>query len=366
MSNPMDLREALRLISSSYDRANPAQYEQPAQILLDKASTHLGHYAPLGFKVGGSGQKPFRLTFTPWIGFLDTDESTTFMEGLYIVYLFSADLKRVYLSLNQGTEKLKKVKGLKTREQLELLTSNATAIRRELEHPALSKTGHAIDLAISSGRPRTYEAGNIVAIEYDSESLPSSAELVQELNLFFDLYEQAISIRNRLLLSEDSNFFGFNPNPQEPETVSLVGFRPKDDSSYRAEIKARSVTKSRRHETLVNHFGKHAQQRDFVASTPHPIDLLLQYEENVWIVEAKIIYGLNTAEAVRGAIAQLLEYRFFLKPNAELVALFDKPVGDAYLSLLNQLNVNVIWLENSEWQLQSKDALLLRIQFPLT
>ena len=38
----------------------------------------------------------------PWIAVLDPEITTSTMRGYYVVFLFSIDMKRVYLSLNQG------------------------------------------------------------------------------------------------------------------------------------------------------------------------------------------------------------------------------------------------------------------------
>ena len=38
----------------------------------------------------------------PWIAIMDPEVTTTTQNGYDVVYLFSVDMKRVYLSLNQG------------------------------------------------------------------------------------------------------------------------------------------------------------------------------------------------------------------------------------------------------------------------
>jgi hypothetical protein len=54
------------------------------------------------FIVNGSVGKGLA-TKTPWIAILDKDITTSTRKGVYIVYLFSSDYRRVYLTLNQGT-----------------------------------------------------------------------------------------------------------------------------------------------------------------------------------------------------------------------------------------------------------------------
>lgn len=38
----------------------------------------------------------------PWIAIMDSDITTSTTQGIYIVFLFSSDGKRIYLTLNQG------------------------------------------------------------------------------------------------------------------------------------------------------------------------------------------------------------------------------------------------------------------------
>ena len=48
-----------------------------------------------------------RWAHVPWVGLFDPAITDGAQHGFYIVYLFSADMKRVYLSINQGTTEVK-------------------------------------------------------------------------------------------------------------------------------------------------------------------------------------------------------------------------------------------------------------------
>ncbi|MGB6970291.1 MAG: DUF3578 domain-containing protein, partial [Methyloceanibacter sp.] len=50
---------------------------------------------------------PARWAHVPWVGLFDPAITDGAQHGFYIVYLFSADMKRVYLSMNQGTTEVK-------------------------------------------------------------------------------------------------------------------------------------------------------------------------------------------------------------------------------------------------------------------
>lgn len=343
----------LRTIAESYDSKHPLGHEQPAQRLLNNVSKELSNHVPLGFKVGGSGQLNFRLTTTPWIGFLDLDETRVFTRGIYLVYLFSEDLNRVYLSINQGTEKLRTASGKNQRAVEELLKSRAQKIRTQL-HPQ-EKRGvlEAIQLAEKGVRQMSYQAGNIVALEYDTKNFPDPEVIDSDFARFINLYSRVLQIRNDLGIRGEDGFTGDVEQPEVIEVQGLGGFNPKNDSDYLSEIAGRTLIKSRRHETIVREFGAHALNHGFHPTTPHPIDIELHKAGETWLIEVKVVYGNNFANSVRAAIGQLLEYQHFYRPDANLVALFDKAVGAAYVRLLATLNIATIWPENGKWVVHS-------------
>jgi hypothetical protein len=353
----MDLRSFIEQIASAYDRIHPDGYEQPAQVLISDAPRLLQHLIPLGFRIGSSGQKPFPLPVTPWIGFRDPDESSTFMQGIYVVYIFSADLANVYLSVMQGTEKLKMSRGMSTSEQLIHLHQTSKALRSHLDAWKLAGLRETIDLRHIGGRPATYEAGNIVAIEYDCSALPPLSRMEDDLGMMLALYDRVMSIRDAMAIASSQRGGPEDARPDVPITSAGIDFNPKSDSDYVVQIEARTVTRSRRHETLVRRFGEWAATRDFMVATPHPLDLWLVHGDQGWVVEAKIARP-PMAESVRMAIGQLVEYRRFLRPAAGMIALFDRPVGDAYVGLLDSLGIGCVWWDKGNFVVKSSDDTL--------
>jgi len=352
------LSEVLQFVSAHYDKNHASGYDQPAQETLDSAPEKLKSYVPIGFEVGSSGQKNFRLPATPWIGFRNPDVAPSFQQGIYVVYLFDAHLKTVYLSLNQGTEDLKKKFGLGEKEQIETLHVRARMIRDLMPDAEKSGTLAQIDLKSDLQRPASYEAGNILALEYSISAFPPEQTLVSDLQRFVKLYDRALQISNKLSMEERTGFVGVHNAPNAPEVAGLAGFNPKSDSDYVTEISACTIVKTRRHEKIVRMFGPYAATRGFHPSTPHPVDVLLSRDGTNWLIEVKVVYDLNYAEAVRAAIGQLLEYRHFLHPSAHLIALFDKPVGDGYVGFLRNLGISVIWLSGDKWSVSSDDHMV--------
>lgn len=126
----------------------------------------------------GTGMK----TEIPWIRVFSKLRSPSATTGWYVVYLFSADGDRLYLSLNQGTTTWtgtdfapRKPGELKARvDWARPLIATELAAR-----PDLVKE---IDLqARKTALGPGYEAGNVVAVEYRRGSVPTQTTLVDDL-----------------------------------------------------------------------------------------------------------------------------------------------------------------------------------------
>lgn len=125
----------------------------------------------------GTGLK----TEIPWVRVFSREQSPSATTGWYVVYLFSAAGDRVYLSLNQGTTvwnggdfKARKVEDLKARVGwARPILAGQVAGRPELREE--------IQLDASGQLGRGYGPGNVVAIEYARDVLPSQDVLIEDL-----------------------------------------------------------------------------------------------------------------------------------------------------------------------------------------
>lgn len=133
-------------------------------------------------KVGIEGRDGTGLkTEIPWARVYDQGRSPSATTGWYVVYLFSASGDRVYLSLNQGTTvwsggefKPRKPAELKRRvDWARPLIVTRSATRGDLVH--------SISLRARSPLGRGYEPGNVTAIEYRRDALPSPDVLSSDL-----------------------------------------------------------------------------------------------------------------------------------------------------------------------------------------
>ena len=130
---------------------------------------------------GSAGQGNWAVI--PWIGLFDKKVSTSAEKGFDIVYLFSADLERVYLSLNQGWSFYNKTYG-----RAKGLT-NIQKVAKYWQMNLINKTSRMstgnIDLGASQFKgtklPEGYERGNILSIEYNADNLPTNEIMITDL-----------------------------------------------------------------------------------------------------------------------------------------------------------------------------------------
>ncbi|WP_243641325.1 MrcB family domain-containing protein [Xylanivirga thermophila] len=91
--------------------------------------------------------------------------------GVYIVYLFSQDMNRVYLTLNQGCTNLKKELGTKVARKSMIKTRED--IRTIIKNYRFNTDN---DLAIGN---LDYEIGSIFYKEYQKDKFPSEEEFLR-------------------------------------------------------------------------------------------------------------------------------------------------------------------------------------------
>src|SRR6266478_6919388 len=138
----------------------------------------------------------------PWIGVFDPAITDGAQQGFYIVYLFSADMKRVYLSLNQGTTEVQTELG-SGEETFDELRSRAAIMRERAPDFRKRLNTKTIDLASDRFFPRGYEAGHAFGREYQIASLPSENVLTGDLKEAVRLYRILILRGGGAILSEE-------------------------------------------------------------------------------------------------------------------------------------------------------------------
>lgn len=138
----------------------------------------------------------------PWIAVFDPIVTTSATKGHYIVFLFSADMNRLYLSLNQGTTA--------AHEEFGSLANAELARRAELlrhrvpEHKEHFST-EEIDLGANGMLPIGYQAGHAFGKLYRMDELPFDIDPVSDLEIMVELYCRATARGGTDYLGETSH-----------------------------------------------------------------------------------------------------------------------------------------------------------------
>lgn len=152
-------------------------------------------------------------TKTPWIAVLDKKINATMQEGVYIVYLFSSDMERVYLTLNQGVTNYRDNHGKK--ETIIYLESTAEKIRKYFDPQKVTLDNDII--LDGTDNADLYEKGTIAYIEYKKGQIPTEEELLQDLEYFISVYKD---YANSILSSKINNQETI-PEIKESETNTM-------------------------------------------------------------------------------------------------------------------------------------------------
>jgi 5-methylcytosine-specific restriction enzyme MrcB-like protein len=347
VEDSMDLSNFILDIATGYDRLGGMG--TPTQTLLRRANQKLAAHVPGGIVIKGRGGQTTP-TYTPWVGYFDPDETDSPQRGLYVAHIFAEDLVSVSLTIQQGITELTDQLG--EPEARKRLAADATAIRSQLPPETLMGLDVSLDLGSKGARQRGYEAGNVVALRYEVDRLPSEHQLRADLLRFLALYQLAVTAKRELLLAMPGVIASSSPPTDSAFSDPLRDFKPKSDSDYLSFITGRQLTKSRRHETLIAQYGEWAATRGWEPSTKeHPKDLVLRRRGEEWLVEAKVVYNGKAADAVRAALGQLYEYRHFkaCAPSVRLLALFTEDIGDAFTAFLESCGIATVARHGGAW-----------------
>ncbi|MGS2588181.1 MrcB family domain-containing protein [Streptomyces hebeiensis] len=359
----MGIRDLLLEIAGTYDASEGTKREVAGQQVLRGVAQRTDLPLPTGYTVKGYGGQASAAA-TPWIGVFDTKINEEPGKGLYLAYIFSADLQTVTLTLQQGITHLEDRLGRGLARQ-EHLRRKARRLRRWTD--AQRRTGWVDEPALRhhADRPRAYEAASVIARPYETGELPKEPVLQEDLFHAADLLKRT-AVAESLWWDEDSPGdieVSYAPDDRAAlEDDPLAGFRPKDSSDYIANIQAQQQVKRRHHEALIKTFGLHVVSRGYVPTTRsvHPKDLVLHRDgqnpatSDEWLVEAKVVRRGNPTEAVRQAVGQLYEYSHFLyrekrRREPHLLGLFSEDVG-VYADYLEHRGIASIWKEGDEWR----------------
>ncbi|MHA4217501.1 McrB family protein [Bacillus cereus] len=122
----------------------------------------------------------------PWIAIMDQSVTTSTKRGYYVVYLFSEDMKQLYLTIGQGVTETTKEEMQKIKEE----------IREQIHMSQKVKKDDEIFLGTSS-KAKGYANSTAAYIAYDANKMPSEKELVEDLEEMLRYYEGFIAYKEK-------------------------------------------------------------------------------------------------------------------------------------------------------------------------
>ncbi|MEV4946067.1 DUF3578 domain-containing protein [Streptomyces sp. NPDC053755] len=355
----MGIRDMLSEVARTYDRNAGSTRDVKGQQVLRGVASRTDLALPAGFKAKGHGGQTTPAA-TPWIGIFDEGGERDPKKGLYLAYIFSADLKNVTLTLQQGITWLEERLGRGVAREAHL-RHHAARLRRAVRRQERQGWTDEPELRDRAARPRAYEAASVIAKSYDTAALPSDVALMDDLLEAITSLRRAEEADRIWWMSDAADALEMSYTPGgavQPVADPLAGFQPKNSGEYVAQITARQQVKQRSHEKLIEDFGHFVVRRGYSPFTrgQHPKDLVLRRigaaESDVeWLVEAKVVRNGNPTKAVREAVGQLYEYRHFLyerQPEPFLIGLFSEEIG-AYAPYLEERGIASIWRDGARW-----------------
>ncbi len=152
----------------------------------------------------------------PWIALLDQRLTDSTKQGVYMFYLFRADMTGVYATFNQGVTKLRKTLGWAAAKKklLEVAQAQRARFGERLRPQFTSSDG--IDLR-ATGLGAEYEASTISWRLYETGALPAAEELMADLYRLLDVYDEYATNPEVPAMPE-------TPTPEDPSwsTIALT------------------------------------------------------------------------------------------------------------------------------------------------
>jgi len=217
----MSLKTLFKEVMDNYIKARtsqPFKGNRIGDILRKEIPQEIQKFDFIGdeyFIKGSNGQGNW--AEIPWVAIMDKNITQTTMEGVYIVYLFSSDMKRLYLTLNQGYTKLKDKYG--KFGAIEKMLSLASKIRSKIE-----AKGWNTDNNLSIGN-EFYEKGTIFYKKYENNDLPDDETLKNDLHDLINIYKNV-----SVLSGEDKDQIYENEEDYIPDNDT--SYNVKDELDY--------------------------------------------------------------------------------------------------------------------------------------
>lgn len=121
----------------------------------------------------------------PWVAIMSRTVTTSTRRGYYLVYLFSEDMTKVYLTIAQGVEDTPQKEMLRIKEE----------IKKFVPEAGKAKTDENIYLG-ESQKARQYAQSTSAYIKYEIDDIPDDSILAMDLEEMINIYENYLSSKN--------------------------------------------------------------------------------------------------------------------------------------------------------------------------
>lgn len=174
------------------------------KLIVERANINSSNYSVTGS--AGKGQ----FAEIPWIAVFRRSITETATKGIYIVYLYTADMKGIYLSLNQGFTFFREKFG--TKKGREEIRKVASFLQRSCNTIPEELKLETIDLKAVGTLGKGYMPGHIAGRYYDVNNLPTDNELIDDLRNLMSVYEEIVGIIGKRTVEQFYNFIIANQN----------------------------------------------------------------------------------------------------------------------------------------------------------
>lgn len=227
-----ELSELIKRVSNIYDTEEFAGSEVGKVVtrIIPSVITGKANLNPERYHITGSIGKG-QYAEVPWVAIFNKNITKSATKGIYVVYLISADMKTVYLSLNQGfTYFREKFGGKKGKKEI---IKMADFLRQSI--PRTSSATYKIDLKAEKSLAKGYEAAHITGIKYDINNLPSDEILIADLLDILDIYNNIYTqiTKNRTI----EQYYDFIVEKNQ----GLIEEKEEEEFLYTDSIKSREI-----------------------------------------------------------------------------------------------------------------------------
>lgn len=198
-----EIQRALETIVGRYTRArayeafgkrNPlwAEFERVASALKGSDAALRFPHIVIRWSAGQG-----RWATVPWIAALDSRETSKTSEGVYVIYLFRADMSGVYLTLNQGTSWVMAGYGGRGSAQLRDRAAQLRTRSGSLKAAGFD-VSEGIDLKSDVPLIRGYQDSTVAYKFYARNQVPDDEVLLKDLVSVLGVYDRLVPSRRIL------------------------------------------------------------------------------------------------------------------------------------------------------------------------